>query len=122
MRRILNVLGEVVQTMKLGDKIIDNRPPEGYRSLQDVLKALNYDEALYNKIKNYITVYAWVDSNVVNPVPLNEHVANQYQQLTGVNFYRGSNRAYRAGSDTQGVDAEARSSTTAWTTSRTPAT
>jgi len=106
MRRILNVLGEVVQTMKLGDKIIDNRPPEGYRSLQDVLKALNYDEALYNKIKNYITVYAWVDSNVVNPVPLNEHVANQYQQLTGVNFYRGSNRAYRAGSDTQGVDAE----------------
>jgi len=46
MRRILNVLGDVVQSTKLGDKIIDGRPPEGYRSLQDVLKVLNYDEAL----------------------------------------------------------------------------
>jgi hypothetical protein len=105
MRRILNVLGEVLQTMKLGDKIIDNRPPEGYRSLQDVLKALNYDEALFNKIKNYITVYAWVDNNVVNPVPLNAQVAAQYQSLTGVQFNRGANRIYRAGSEIQGTDA-----------------
>lgn len=108
MRRILNVLGDVLQTSKLGDKIIESRPPEGYRSLQDVLKSLNYDEALFNKVRNYITVYAWVDNNVVNPVPLNAQVANQYQALTGVTFHRGSNRLYRAGSEVQGVDSEGR--------------
>jgi len=105
MRRILNVLGDVLQTSKLGDKIIDNRPPEGYRALQDVLKSLNYDEALFNKVRNYITVYAWVDNNVVNPVPLNEEVAREMQNKTGVTFNRGSNKTYRAGSKVQGVDA-----------------
>jgi len=107
MRRILNVLGEVLQTMKLGDKIIDGRPPEGYRSLQDVLKVLNYDEALFNKIKNYITVYAWVDNNVVNPVPLNQNVAQTVMtSRTGVTFNRGSNNLYRHGSEVQGLDSE----------------
>ncbi len=104
MRRILNVLGDVLQTSKLGDKIIDNRPPEGYRALQDVLKSLNYDEALFNKIRNYITVYAWVDNNVVNPVPLNATVANTMQSQSGVTYNRGSNKIYRAGSEVQGVD------------------
>jgi len=104
MCRILNVLGDVIQTAKLGDRIINNRPPEGYRSLQDVLKALNYDQALFNKIQNYITVYAWVDNNVVNPVPLNAQAASQFQALTGVNYNRGSNRVYRAGSEVQGLD------------------
>src|SRR6185295_4202604 len=36
MRRMINVLGDVLTTSKLGDKIIDNRPPEGYRSMQDL--------------------------------------------------------------------------------------
>jgi len=104
MRRILNVLGDVLSTSKLGEKIIDNRPKDGYRSMADVLKALNYDELLFNKVKNYITVYAWVDNNVVNPVPLNANVANQFQNTTGVTYNRGSNRIYRAGSEVQGVD------------------
>jgi len=104
MRRMLNVLGDVLQTASLGSKLIDNRPPEGYKSLQDLLKALNYDLALFDKIKNYVTVYAWVDNNVVNPVPLNAQVASQFQNLTGVSFSRGTNRLYRAGSEIQGVD------------------
>ncbi|HLY09297.1 MAG TPA: hypothetical protein VKW04_08355 [Planctomycetota bacterium] len=104
MRRILNVLGDVLQTANLGNRLIDNRPTQGYQSLQDVLKALNYDEALFNKVKNYITVYAWVDNNVVNPVPLNQQVASQFQSQTGVSYNRGTGRVYRAGSETQGVD------------------
>jgi hypothetical protein len=105
MRRILNVLGDTLSTTNLGNKIIDARPPEGYRSMQDLLKALNYDEALYNKVKNYVTVYAWVDNNVVNPVPLNAQAAAQFQQQSGVTYNRGTNRVYRAGSEVQGVDA-----------------
>jgi hypothetical protein len=108
MRRILNVLGDVISTANLGNKIIDNRPAEGYKSLQDVLKALNYDEALFNKVKNYLTVYAWVDNNVVNPVPLNRQVAAQFQGLTGVTYNRGSGNLYRAGSEIQGVDSTGR--------------
>lgn len=104
MRRMLNVLGDVLTTANLGQKIIDNRPNEGYRSMQDLLKVLNYDQMLFNKIKNYLTVYAWVDNNVVNPVPLNAQVANRFQQQTGVTYNRGSNRIYRAGSEVQGVD------------------
>jgi hypothetical protein len=105
MRRMINVLGDVLQTSKLGDRLIDNRPPEGYRSQQDILKALNYDERLFNRVKNYVTVYAWVDNNVVNPVPLNAQVASRFENLTGVQFNRGSNRVFRAGSEIQGVDA-----------------
>jgi hypothetical protein len=105
LRRILNVLGDVLTTAKLGDKIVDNRPQEGYRSMQDLLKALNYDEALFNRIKNYVTVYAWVDTNVVNPVPLSEKIAQETENTTGVKFNRGANRVYRAGSRIQGVDA-----------------
>jgi hypothetical protein len=104
MRRILNVLGDVLQSANLGSKIIENRPAAGYQSMQDVLKALNYDQALFDKIKNYITVYAWVDNNVVNPVPLNAQVAAQFQGLTGVTFNRGSAPSYRAGSEIQGLD------------------
>src|SRR6185436_13643312 len=64
----------------------------------------NYDETLYNRVKNYLTVYAWVDTNVVNPVPLNAQTANQFENQTGVQFNRGTNRLYRAGSEIQGVD------------------
>ncbi|MBI3857168.1 MAG: hypothetical protein HY293_15895 [Planctomycetes bacterium] len=105
MRRMLNVLGDVLQTSKLGERIMDNRPAEGFRSMQDILKVLNYDEMLFNKVKNYITVYAWVDNNVVNPVPLNSQVATQFQNQTGVTYNRGTTRVYRFGSEVQGVDA-----------------
>lgn len=104
MRRMLNTLGSLLNTMNLGQMLIDNRPPAGYRSPQDLLKALNYNQMLYNKIINYVTVYAWVDTNVVNPVPLNQQAALQFQQRTGVTYNRGTNRIYRAGSQVQGVD------------------
>ncbi|MBI4244513.1 MAG: hypothetical protein HY606_10520 [Planctomycetes bacterium] len=67
-----------------GQKLIDARPPTGFRSRFDVRRAL---EKLYGvekgrkyfrKIKDYVCVNAWVDKNVVNPVPLSESVYNEY--------------------------------------------
>jgi hypothetical protein len=102
-QRILNILGEVVQVKQLGDKLLAARPATGYRHQQDMLKAVNFDEAMFNRFKDYVTVHAWVDPNVANPVPLNLGMAQSIQAATGVKYER-SNAGYRYGSDVQGVD------------------
>ena len=91
LKRILNVLGDVLQIPQLGDKILASRPTTGYRSPQDLLKALGYDDALFERIKNHVTVYAWVDPNVVNPVPLSDKLVANYP----VKYYRGNPPVYR---------------------------
>jgi hypothetical protein len=104
LKRILNVLGEVLQVKLLGDKLLAARPATGYRHAQDMLKAVNYDETLYNRFKDYVTVHAWVDPNVANPVPLSPQMAAMMKSLTGVRYERG-NAGCRAGSLVSGVDA-----------------
>ncbi len=103
-QRILNILGEVLQVKLLGDKLLAARPQTGYRHQMDMLKAVNFDEAMFNRFKDYVTVHAWVDPNVANPVPLNIGMAQMIQGATGVKYER-SNAGYRYGSDVQGVDA-----------------
>jgi len=95
LKRILNVLGEILGSQGLGDKIVNNRPSAGYRSPQDLLKALGYDDNLYQRVKEHVTVYAWVDNNCVNPVPLSAGVAAASESDTKVHYYRGTPALYR---------------------------
>lgn len=105
LRRILNGLGDQITVPQLGNKIIDNRPPGGYRHMNDLLKAVAYDEAIFARFRDFVTVHAWVDTNVVNPVPLSARYAQEFEGRTGVRFHRGNPPVYRHGSDIQGVDA-----------------
>jgi hypothetical protein len=104
LRRILNILGEQIAVPQLGNKVIDNRPPGGYRHMNDLLKAVNYDEQLFARFREFVTVNAWVDPNVANPVPLSARYAQDFEGRTGVRFFRGNPGVYRHGSDIQGVD------------------
>jgi hypothetical protein len=98
LKRILNLLGRQINAAQLGDKILQNRPPTGYRSEQDLLKALGFDDVMYNRVKEFVTVYAWVDRNVANPVPLSPVVADRMRAATGVTYFRGNPPLYRFGS------------------------
>jgi len=91
LKRMLNALGAALSIPMLGDKIVNARPPTGYRSPQDLLKALGYDDSLFQRIKNHVTVYAWVDPNCVNPVPFSAPYASSYP----VTYYRGNPPVYR---------------------------
>ena len=112
LRRILNILGDVQTIPQLGDKIISMRPPGGYRHVNDLLRCVNFDEASFNRFRDYVTVNAWVDKNVANPVPLSPFYADE-QYTGGVKYYRGDPskdpqspaQIYRAGSEVRGIDA-----------------
>jgi hypothetical protein len=106
LRRILNILGDVQTVPQLGDKIIDMRPPGGYRHVNDMLRCVNYDEKQFERFRDYVTVNAWVDKNVANPVPLSAPYA-QEDITGGVKHYRGAqDLVYRAGSEVRGIDAK----------------
>ena len=107
LKRIINILGDSLQIPLLGDKILASRPSTGYRSPQDLLKAVGYDDATYQRIKDHVTVYAWVDPNVVNPVPLSAQMAAQMEADTrGVKYYRGNPPIYRftSSKDAKGIE------------------
>ncbi len=110
LRRLLNHLGDQIAVPQLGAKLIGTdtspiRPKGGYRHTNDLLKAVGYDEALFARFRDYVTVHAWVDPNVVNPVPLSARYAQQGQSDYGVQYARGSTPIYRHGSEIQGFDA-----------------
>lgn len=79
LKRILNNLGALstVGVSGLGDLIIDNRPSNGYLSHHD-LRRLFSDTAAFERVRNFVTVYAWVDNKVANPVPLSPNVLADY--------------------------------------------
>lgn len=87
LRRILNNLGKHpdVDIPNLGNKIVSKRA-DGYTSKYDLRRAVDYDETQFNKFKDFVTTHAWVDKNVVNPVPLSGKVfPSQYP----VDYFRG---------------------------------
>ena len=86
LRRILNILGDNISETGMGDRVIDRRPAAGYRNPQDLLKALDFDEVLFKKLRQYITVYAWSDPDVALPVPLSQAMLDQYP----VEYFRGN--------------------------------
>jgi len=103
LRRILNNLGAqtTVNVAGLGDKIIDRRPVSGYRNKQELLAAVNYDEAVFRRFKEFVTVWAWQDDKVANPVPLSETMIAQGEYP--VTYRRGTPAVYRYG---RGKDAQ----------------
>jgi len=95
LKRILNNLGKhpTVQIQNLGDKILAARG-SGYISKYDLRKAVNYNDAEFNKFRDFVTTNAWVDKNVVNPVPLSSAAASSYP----INYWRGNQvPVYRRG-------------------------
>lgn len=66
--RILNNLGNQLEISNLGERIIKARPTNGYRLLFDLKKnkVLSNDE--YEKVKDFLTVRAYVDEKVVEPL------------------------------------------------------
>jgi hypothetical protein len=84
MRRMLNTLGSYLRDSygwkevpeDLGDIIIGNRPSEGYRCKQELLKFLPH--RVYLKVKHFICANTWVDNKVCNPVPLSIDAKDAY--------------------------------------------
>ena len=98
LRRILNILGAqpAVGVPELGDKILRFRPPTGYASVFDLRTALDGDDAALERVRPFVTVHAWSDPDVCNPVPLSAETARLYP----VDFPRptgGGGPLYRAG-------------------------
>ncbi|MBI2931034.1 MAG: hypothetical protein HYY16_05235 [Planctomycetes bacterium] len=89
LKRILNILGQMLGVPDLGSRIVAARPADGYRTKQALLSVLNQEE--FAKVRDYLTTYAWVDPNVANPVPLSEKLASLYPVQT----FRGTPRLFR---------------------------
>src|SRR5262245_42104444 len=77
LRRLLNLLGAqpTVAVPSLGDRILDGRPPTGYASHFDLLRALSYDPSEFDRVRDLLTVRAWSDPGVCLPVPLSAEAA-----------------------------------------------
>lgn len=99
LRRILNVYGKVKGIDGLGTQIIGNRPPGGYKSKYEIFKALNFDKAKFDKVKDDLTAEAWVDDKVCNPVPLSAE-AQGLPNLYPVTYYW--KRRFGRGKDNMG--------------------
>jgi hypothetical protein len=89
-KRILNVLGRTLSPVipDLGDRLLARRPKGGYRALEDLREVLADD---FDRVREFLTVHAWVDRNVANPVPLSAAMAGAYP----VRYDRGSPAIYR---------------------------
>src|SRR5438132_1585104 len=74
LERILNNLGNIVGVPELGAKILAKRPPGGYRSKGELLACVNRDEKIFKKFRDFVTVQAWQDAKVSNPVPLSREM------------------------------------------------
>lgn len=104
LRRILNILGEqpAVQSWKrspsdkLGDLIVNNRPPGGYQSKLELLRLFDNDERRFEAIRSMLTAHSWRNPQVANPVPLSQAALSAYPseitytrpQANGVSTYR----------------------------------
>ncbi len=76
LRRILNNLGDLVGVKIAGDKILQKRPARGYVSRRELEVVLGRDD--YERLRAFITVVSWTDSNVANPVPLSPETLSAY--------------------------------------------
>src|SRR6185369_9494529 len=80
LRRILNVLGDIVGEATLGDRIVQNRPVGGYAALSDLIPALG-SEASYLKVRDFLTVYAWVDREEVADLEVGRFAAERGNEV-----------------------------------------
>ena len=103
LKRILNIVGQQCSIPGLGDKILAARPAGGYTQMNQLLKAVNYDEAQFARFRDFVTVQSWQDDTVCNPVPLSAAMLNEYP----IKYYRDgmTGPVYRFGSNHRGFDA-----------------
>ncbi|MBI4565840.1 MAG: hypothetical protein HY716_14225 [Planctomycetes bacterium] len=84
LKRILNALGThpTVNVPGFGDKVLMFRPRGGFPTWQDFKTIMKRNAGLAEvdliRLERYVTTVAWVDKNVVNPVPLSRAVLNSY--------------------------------------------
>ena len=76
LQRILNNLGEQLGAKKLGDQLLDRRPPGGYLAKRELDPILG--SALSAKVQAFVTTRAWVDRSVANPVPFSRETLSSY--------------------------------------------
>lgn len=103
LQRLLNILGLIVGVSDLGDKILSYRStlgPQGYTSKRQLLAAVGYSESDFVKFKHLVTVHAWVDPDVANPVPLSQAALSAYPKhlwptSLGGSLYRGNPPLFR---------------------------
>ena len=102
LKRILNVLGDVLSVPKLGDQILAKRPEKGYQSMDDLLRSIDAPPDALSKIRGCLTVHAWTDPNVTNPVPLSattelRNSLSPERGGRGFRYERGNPPIYRLG-------------------------
>ena len=99
LKRILNVLGQMLAVPQLGDKVLSGRPAAGYQNASQLVAALGSPQD-YARVRDHVTIFAWVDPHVANPVPLSMGKLGEYP----VQYYRGSPPVFRHGSVVSGLD------------------
>lgn len=68
LRRVLDALGDQLKLPRLGERVVQGRPPAGYASVHDL--PLDRDEI--ERVRRFVTVRAWSDPDVAHPVPFSE--------------------------------------------------
>ncbi len=98
LKRILNTLGSLVGVPAAGDKILAARPAAGFRTKRELEGCLGASG--YAKIAPHVTAGAWVDPDVVNPVPLSSVTLGAYpvQYNASIGMFR-----YGRSKDSSGV-------------------
>lgn len=73
--RILNALGSQreIGIPDLGSRILAGRPPGGYRAESELMRAVDYDPERFRRIRPHLTLHAWKNHRVSNPVPPSGH-------------------------------------------------
>jgi hypothetical protein len=76
--RVLNRLGREAGVPGLGDRILAARPPGGFETPLDLIRAVGGDLALWRRFRDHVTVTSWRNPNVHMAVPLSAAVAADY--------------------------------------------
>lgn len=105
LKRILNALGLQLGLSQLGDTVVGNRPARGFQSWQDfkttVQRQTRWTDEQFAKLERYLTVHAWLDKNVANPVPLSKATLDFYPvkyergEIDSATYRRGPGKNYK---------------------------
>lgn len=76
--RVLDLLGARLRVPGLGAKILKARPPAGYVSVHDLLAVLDGDREAFERVRTSVSVRAWSDPDVANPVPFSAETGGDF--------------------------------------------
>jgi hypothetical protein len=80
LKRILNIVGRQTKPKipNLGDRILARRPDSGYQELGELKNYFSPEE--FAAFQDFVTVKAWIDTSVANPVPLSARWVREEKQ------------------------------------------